>query len=181
MENPMDVKELIPEFYTAGSSKFLQNYKQIDWGVKQDGSVVGDVELPPWAKDADDFVRQLGDALECDYVSEHLHEWVDLIFGYKQVGDAAVACGNLFGHLSYEGSVDIRQVDDPQERASILTQINEFGQTPSQLFLAPHPKRADAATENAGMPGLTLKTLDVIEADLDLDLAATPLGRSSDR
>ena len=103
---------------------------------------VGDVELPPWAVDADDFVRQLGAALESDYVSEHLHEWVDLIFGVKQTGELAVAAGNLFGHLSYEGAVDIRKVKDPQERASILTQINEFGQTPTQLFEAAHPKRA---------------------------------------
>lgn len=28
-------------------------------------------------------------ALECDYVSDHIHEWIDLIFGYKQKGKEA--------------------------------------------------------------------------------------------
>eukprot|EP01046_Picozoa_sp_COSAG06_P040858 COSAG06_NODE_4991_length_3803_cov_3.413337_1_plen_222_part_10 len=142
LENPMDVKELIPEFYCydeeeeqagagegegeggGGGGGFLRNHREIDWGVKQDGTAVGDVELPPWANDsAGEFVKQMSEALECDYVSQHLHEWIDLIFGYKQQGEEAVAAGNLFGHLSYEGSVDIRTIEDPQERAAILTQI----------------------------------------------------------
>ena len=48
---------------------------------------VADVELPPWAKsDCKEFTRICREALECDYVSAHLHEWIDLIFGDKQRG-----------------------------------------------------------------------------------------------
>ena len=55
----------------------------------QDGQRVHDVLLPPWATDATDFIAKHRAALESDYVSEHLHEWVDLIFGCKQKGKAA--------------------------------------------------------------------------------------------
>ncbi len=48
----------------------------------QTGVAVGDVVLPPWAHGSpDEFIRLQQEALESDYVSEHLHEWVDLIFG----------------------------------------------------------------------------------------------------
>jgi len=36
--------------------------------------------------DAREFIRVHRAALECDYVSAHLHERIDLIFGYKQQG-----------------------------------------------------------------------------------------------
>lgn len=47
----------------------------------------------------------------------------------------------MFYHYTYEGSVDIDSVTDPAMKASILAQINHFGQTPKQLFLKPHVKR----------------------------------------
>ena len=47
---------------------------------------VHDAILPKWASNADDFIRKHRMALECDYVSDHLHHWLDLIFGYKQKG-----------------------------------------------------------------------------------------------
>lgn len=48
---------------------------------------VGDVVLPPWAKGSTrEFIRMHREALESDYVSENLHHWIDLIFGYKQRG-----------------------------------------------------------------------------------------------
>jgi hypothetical protein len=34
-------------------------------------------------------------------VSNHLHEWIDLIFGYKQRGKEAVDAHNVFFYLTY--------------------------------------------------------------------------------
>ncbi|XP_016120823.1 neurobeachin-like protein 1 [Sinocyclocheilus grahami] len=64
---------------------------------------VNDVILPKWAKSPEDFIYKHRKALESEYVSAHLHEWVDLIFGYKQRGPAAVEALNVFYYCTYEG------------------------------------------------------------------------------
>ncbi|XP_022728112.1 protein SPIRRIG-like isoform X3 [Durio zibethinus] len=138
--NTSDVKELIPEFFYM--PEFLENRSGLDLGEKQSGEKVGDVLLPAWAKgSAREFIRRHREALESDFVSKNLHHWIDLIFGYKQRGKAAEEAVNVFYHYTYEGSVDIDSVTDPSMKASILAQINHFGQTPKQLFLKPHVKR----------------------------------------
>ncbi|KAH6597010.1 hypothetical protein BASA50_004768 [Batrachochytrium salamandrivorans] len=134
-----DVKELIPEFFYL--PEFLRNENNFDLGVTQVGERVGDVVLPPWASTPEDFIRIHRAALESDYVSEHLHLWIDLIWGYKQTGDAAVEAHNVFYYLTYEGSVDLDRIKDQMERQSIEDQITNFGQTPSRLFSQPHPRR----------------------------------------
>ena len=101
-----DVKELIPEFFYL--PEFLINQNHFDLGCKQNGVCLNDVLLPPWAKnDAREFIRVHRTALESDYVSQHLHEWIDLIFGYCQQGTPALDAVNVFHHLFYEGNVDI--------------------------------------------------------------------------
>ncbi|CAK4165563.1 unnamed protein product [Aphanomyces euteiches] len=103
LSNHADLKELIPAFFDTENphlTEWLQNSKNLDLGTTQKLARVGDVELPPWADSPFDFVEKNREALECDYVSEHLHEWIDLIFGYKQQGAEALAANNLFYYLS---------------------------------------------------------------------------------
>ncbi|CAH2071926.1 unnamed protein product [Thlaspi arvense] len=138
--NTSDVKELVPEFFYM--PEFLENRFKLDLGEKQSGEKVDDVILPPWARGSvREFISKQREALESDYVSENLHHWIDLIFGYKQRGKAAEKAVNVFYHYTYEGNVDVDAVTDPTMKASILAQINHFGQTPKQLFQKPHVKR----------------------------------------
>jgi hypothetical protein len=48
--------------------------------------------------------------------------------------------------LTYEGAVDIDAITDETTRNATIAQINNFGQTPSQLFKKPHPKRQVSAS-----------------------------------
>jgi Beige/BEACH domain/Neurobeachin beta propeller domain/Neurobeachin/BDCP, DUF4704 alpha solenoid region/Neurobeachin alpha solenoid region/PH domain associated with Beige/BEACH len=140
VNNAADVKELIPEFFYL--SEFLRNANNFHMGFKQSNRErVHDAILPPWAPTPEAFVRINREALESEYVSQHLHHWVDLIFGYKQRGQAAVDAHNVFFHLTYEGAVDIDKIEDPGLREATVAQIEHFGQTPSQLFKTPHPAR----------------------------------------
>ncbi|KAE9124541.1 WD repeat and FYVE domain-containing protein 3 [Phytophthora fragariae] len=139
-ENLQDVRELIPEFFYL--PEFLYNANNCRFGTTQSGEEVSHVILPAWAHgDPREFVRLNRRALESKYVSEHLHEWIDLVFGVKQTGQAAVDAQNVFMHFTYEGTVDIDQIEDPVMRAATLAQIENFGQTPSRIFSSPHPQR----------------------------------------
>lgn len=77
--------------------------QRLSLGIRQEtGERVGDVNLPPWAETGAEFVAKCREALECDYVSAHLHEWIDLIFGHKQLGADAIKADNVFYPLTYE-------------------------------------------------------------------------------
>jgi len=41
-----------------------------------------------------DFLKTMREALESKYVSNNLHNWIDLIFGYKQRGKASIEANN---------------------------------------------------------------------------------------
>ncbi|XP_060638681.2 neurobeachin-like protein 2 [Anolis sagrei] len=146
MENPVDVKELIPEFFYF--TDFLENQNGFDLGSLQiSNEKVRDVILPRWAESPEDFIHKHRKALESEYVSAHLHEWIDLIFGYKQRGPAAVEALNVFYYCTYEGAVDLDAIADETQRKALEGIISNFGQTPCQLLKEPHLARLSA--ENA--------------------------------
>jgi neurobeachin-like protein 1/2 len=129
------------EFYY--NAEFLRNRNELDLGQMQAGAIVDNVVLPPWANgSAEEFIRLHSLALESDYVSNNLHHWIDLIFGYKQRGKAAIEAQNVFYYLTYEGAVDLAKITDAVLRKATETQIASFGQCPSQLLTKPHPARA---------------------------------------
>ncbi|KAA1125115.1 hypothetical protein PGTUg99_009635 [Puccinia graminis f. sp. tritici] len=121
-----------------------QNKAEVILGSRQEGGApIGDVELPPWAHgDPRLFVELHREALESDFVSANIHHWIDLIFGYKQRGQAALDAVNVFQEVSYEGTVSLDAIDDDRERSSVLGAMCNWGLTPSQIFEAPHPARA---------------------------------------
>ena len=139
--NKADVRELTPEFFCM--PEFLTNINNYDFGKRQtSGARVDNVALPPWAKgDPKIFIAKHREALESPYVSENLHHWIDLIFGYKQRGEAAVESLNVFEPSSYAGKTDLDQMEDIQEREIKAGLIHNFGQTPHQVFTKPHPAR----------------------------------------
>ncbi|KAI1460228.1 beach-domain-containing protein [Annulohypoxylon moriforme] len=140
-DNGSDVRELIPEFFYLPD--FLTNVNGYNFGDRQgSGGRVNHVELPPWAKgDPKIFIAKHREALESPYVSQHLHLWIDLIFGNKQRGEAAVENLNVFHYLSYYGAKDLDNITDSNERHATTSIIHNFGQTPHQVFTKPHPAR----------------------------------------
>ena len=136
-----DVRELTPEFYYLPD--FLENMNKYDFGTRQNATEPIDaVELPPWAKgDPRIFIAKQREALESPYVTKNLHHWIDLIFGFKQTGAAAVEAVNVFHFLTYRGGKDLDQIEDPVQKTSDIQSIHQFGQTPHQIFTKPHPRR----------------------------------------
>ena len=130
-----DVKELIPQLFYL--PEMFLNREGFNFGIRQNGEEVDNVELPPWAPDARTFVKVHRQALESSIVRQELCHWVDLVFGYKQTGQEAVEAVNVFHPATYPSNQEAN-LDEVEARAR-QTMIETYGQTPLQLFTSPHP------------------------------------------
>ena len=112
--------EAIPEFYSQ-PSVFVSTHE----GMR-------DMAVPDWADgDPATFVRLHRAALESEYVSKHLHAWIDVTFGVALSGEAAVAAKNV--------ALGPRDGVRPQSVGRC------------QVFSAPHPPRS--AQQGGGVDG----------------------------
>ncbi|EAX88735.1 Beige/BEACH domain containing protein [Trichomonas vaginalis G3] len=128
-----DYRELIPEFFYF--PEFLLNLNGFDFGQVRDEKV-DDVKLPPWSKNAVEFVYKMRESLESDYVSENINNWIDFYFGVDQKKE-----NNLFCETCYSGIWTKELLKNKEQRDTIEAQMTLLGQFPQQIFTQKHPKR----------------------------------------
>jgi hypothetical protein len=124
-----DFRELTPEFFSLSS--FLVNSNGFDLGPRSD------VVLPKWSKSAPEFIYFHRAALESVFVSRHLNSWVDLVFGFKSRGPAAIQFSNDFPKLCYPDCL----ADDQELTVEIADGAFNVGVVPELVFAEPSPKR----------------------------------------
>ncbi|KAF4381328.1 hypothetical protein G4B88_031355 [Cannabis sativa] len=91
-------------------------------GVVEDMSDVKEL-LPPWAESPIDFIHKHHMALESEHVSAHLHEWIDLIFGFIASGFSKILV--IAGNSSYS----LRPTQEiPIQKVTILRSMNSCDQ-----------------------------------------------------
>lgn len=99
-ESTTDYKELIPEFYFL--HEFLTNKQGFNFGLRQSGEAIDNVVLPAWSKSNPRlFIIIMRQALESNNVTSNLNYWIDLIWGYKQSGRAALDAINCYHPACY--------------------------------------------------------------------------------
>jgi hypothetical protein len=173
LTNAADVKELVPELFI--SAQWMRNDARIWFSRRQApaaalaspaaaatagtprtlraGALVDSVGLPPWARGSPErFMLLHRLALESDAVASRLPAWIDLVFGCRQRGAAAVAARNLFSATSYErGQVEAAWRDADADVVEELAQ--RAADTPHSHLHLTTPTTGSSAVAVVGTAG----------------------------
>lgn len=137
--SPADVKEVVPQMFCV--PEFLTNTSSLPLTSTTNGRPVDNVTLAKWSTNPRDFIYKQRKEIESERVSVHINEWIDLIFGFKSRGEAAVEAKNVYQPLCYQSStsnVAFNSFDDTIDQEAAVTYIINFGQCAKQLFFSPH-------------------------------------------
>jgi hypothetical protein len=132
-----DVKEMIPQLYFVAEAD--RNENKIDLGSK------GDV-LVGMYDSAQSLTSAMNRALQFEATSEHMNEWIDLIFGYKSPDENAIEAKELFHPLCYPSENDSAKEQDEVSRETIRAYFLNFRQCSVQLFKKAPPNESCGAT-----------------------------------
>jgi len=137
-----DIRELIPELYCL--PEIFINTLESNFGVRdEEGKTVkvSNVLLPEWTNfQPHTFVVKQRRVLESEYVTSRIHQWIDLVFGFKQRGEEAKNAHNVFHPLTTE-SKEVLSKMPKQEQNEFRFQAFHWGQTPQQLFKTEHQQQ----------------------------------------
>ncbi len=78
-------------------------------------------------------------AIESQYVSQQINNWIDLIYGYKMKGIEAEKAYNVLRDVC--SNFNPQNYKDKSDIELKINELCEMGINPIQLFTKPHPKR----------------------------------------
>lgn len=150
LEKYNDNRELTPEFFFL--PEIFLNLNLNNFGIRADISRIDKFILPPWSQSALEFIKKHKSFLEHKIVSENIHHWIDLIFGYNQLIKTKDSL-NVYPKYTYEQEVNLEKKIEKcfkrgEDENNILFKIRNkislilnFGQTPHKILEEKHPKK----------------------------------------
>ena len=134
-------QEIIPELFYL--PELFMNTNEFNLGKTQQKKIVSDVLLPKWSQnDPRMFIAIHKKLFEHKKVSENLHLWIDMIFGYRREGKKAIEICSTYRKACYTIEKNKIEKMNTVELDSFLYEAEELGVHPNMLFTDAHKPKS---------------------------------------